>query len=183
MKLPRFTTIGLLLAIIFSCASGGSNQEPIAVIEENPVAESDLRIPFDSFTNNMSTPWGEAFIHYSMTGHYPASEWPSNDKYKIEDYGFLSVTTNARHPGDSNNPDEVSEAGPYSNNAQWFEADLNGDDYSDLIYVGNNCCNRDYVLEDLMLTFINNGVGHFELSPDIFSDGQFPCVNGGKSWL
>jgi hypothetical protein len=183
LKLPRFTTIGLLLVLIFSCASGGSNQEPIPVIEQNPVTERDLRIPFDSFTNNMSTPWGEASIEYSMTSHYPASEWPSNDKYKIEDYGFLSVTTNARHPGDSYNPDEVSEAGPYTNNAQWFEADLNGDDYSDLIYVGNNCCNRDYVLEDLMLTFINNGAGHFELSPEIFSDGQFPCVNGGKSWL
>ena len=34
-----------------------------------------------------------------------------------------------------------------------------------------------------MLTFINNGEGHFELSSDIFVDDQFPCVNGGKSWL
>ena len=183
MKLPRFIAIGLLLVLILSCASGGSSQETIPVIDQNAAAEREQRISFDSFTKNMSTPWGEASIEYSVTSHYPASDWPSNDKYKIEDYGFLSVITNARHPGDSYNPDEVSEAGPYTNNAQWFEADLNGDDYSDLIYVGNNCCNRDYVLEDLMLTFINNGEGHFELSPDIFSDGQFPCVNGGKSWL
>ena len=183
MKLPRFTIIGLLLVPIFSCASGGSSQETIPVIDLNPTTERDQRIPFNKFTKNMSTPWGEASIEYSMTSHYPASGWPSNNKYKIEDYGFLSVTTNAKHPGDSYNPDEVSEAGPYTNNAQWFEADLNGDQYSDLIYVGNNCCNRDYVLEDLMLAFVNNGEGHFELSPDIFLDSQFPCVNGGKSWL
>ena len=183
MKLPRLTIIGLLLVFIFSCASGGSSQETIPVIDNNPSAERDQRIPFNDFTKSMSTPWGEASIEYSMTSHYPASGWPSNDKYKIEDYGFLSVTTNAKHPGDSYNPDEVSEAGPYTNNAQWFEADLNGDEYSDLIYIGNNCCNRDYVLEDLMLTFINNGEGHFELSSDIFLDNQFPCVNGGKSWL
>ena len=60
---------------------------------------------FDSFTKQMNTPWGEASIEYSMTSHYPASSWPSNDKYKVEDYGFLSVTSNARHPGDSYNPE------------------------------------------------------------------------------
>ena len=168
------------MILIISCASGGSSQETIPVIDNNPSAERDQRIPFNDFTKSMSTPWGEASIEYSMTSHYPASGWPSNDKYKIEDYGFLSVTTNAKHPGDSYNPDEVSEAGPYTNNAQWFEADLNGDEYSDLIYIGNHCCDRDYVLEYLMLTFINNGEGHFELSSDIFLDNQFPCVNGGK---
>ena len=95
----------------------------------------------------MTSPWGEASIEYSVTGHSPASGWPSTDKYKIEDYGFLRVTTKGMHPGDSYNPDEISEAGPYTNNAQWFEANLNGDEHTDLIYVGNNCCNRDYVLE------------------------------------
>ncbi|GIR87870.1 MAG: hypothetical protein CM15mP86_13290 [Gammaproteobacteria bacterium] len=28
-----------------------------------------------------------------------------------------------------------------------------------------------------MLAFINNGDGHFRLAPEIFTDGQFPCVN------
>ena len=99
------------MILIISCASGGgSNQEIVPAVEQSPIVERDLRIPFDSFTKQMNTPWGEASIEYSMTSHYPASGWPSNDKYKIEDYGFLSVTSNARHPGDSYNPDEVSEA-------------------------------------------------------------------------
>ena len=179
----RLILIAIFLPLTFSCASGGSSQEITPVINQSPIDETDLRIPFEAFTKTMTSPWGEASIEYSVTGHSPASGWPSTDKYKIEDYGFLRVTTKGMHPGDSYNPDEVSEAGPYTNNAQWFEANLNGDEHTDLIYVGNNCCNRDYVLEDLMLTFINNGEGHFELSPNIFSDGQFPCVNGGKSWL
>ncbi len=183
LKLSKSFIIGFSLLLIVSCASSGSRNDIVPAAEQSTLGERDLRISFDSFTKNMSTPWGDASIEYSVTGHLPASDWPSNDKYKIEDYGFLSVTTNAKHPGDSYNPDEISEAGPYTNNAQWFEANLNGDEFSDLIYVGNNCCNRDYVLEDLMLTFINNGEGHFELSPNVFMSGQFPCVNGGKSWL
>ncbi|MEL1224533.1 MAG: hypothetical protein VW522_09815, partial [Candidatus Neomarinimicrobiota bacterium] len=118
------------MIVTTSCASGGSSQEIVSTAEQSPIVERDLRIPFDSFSKNMNTPWGEASIEYSMTSHRPASGWPSNDKYKIEDYGFLSVTSNARHPGDSYNPDEISEAGPYSNNAQWFEANLNGDKFS-----------------------------------------------------
>ena len=173
----------ILSSIIVSCSSGGSSQQATPVIQQNIIVEQDYRIEFAPFTKEMTSPWGEVSIEYSMTGHQPASKWPSNDKYKIEDYGFLSVTTIGTHPGDSYNPDEISEAGPYFNNAQWFEANLNQDEHSDLIYIGNNCCNRDYVLEDLMLTFLNDGNGHFLLSKEVFADGQFPCVNGGKSWL
>ena len=173
----------ILSSIIVSCSSGGSSQQATPVIQQNIIVEQDYRIEFAPFTKEMTSPWGEVSIEYSMTGHQPASKWPSNDKYKIEDYGFLSVTTIGTHPGDSYNPDEISEAGPYFNNAQWFEANLNQDEHSDLIYIGNNCCNRDYVLEDLMLTFLNDGNGHFLLSKEMFADGQFPCVNGGKSWL
>ena len=77
--MPRFTAIGLLLVLILSCASGGSSQETIPVIDQNVAAERDQRISFDSLTKNMSTPWGEASIEYSVTSHYPASDWPSND--------------------------------------------------------------------------------------------------------
>ena len=75
---------------------------------------------FSEFKNNMVTPWGDASKEYFVSSHYPSFNWPSNEKYIIEDYGFLSVTSSGRHPGDSNNPDEISQAGPYTNNAQWF---------------------------------------------------------------
>ena len=34
-----------------------------------------------------------------------------------------------------------------------------------------------------MFTFINDGNGHYALSPEMFNDGIFPCVQGGRSWL
>ena len=86
--MSKLITIGFFLIVTTSCASGGSSQEIVSTAEQSPIVERDLRIPFDSFTKNMSTPWGEASIEYSMTSHRPASGWPSNDKYKIEDYGF-----------------------------------------------------------------------------------------------
>mgnify|MGYP001157401055 FL=1 len=183
VKILKTLIISTFLFFVYSCASGGSSQTAIPVLDQTTLAPVDERIPFTKFKNSLVTPWGDASKEYFVSSHYPSSNWPSNEKYIIEDYGFLSVTSMGRHPGDSNNPDEISQAGPYTNNAQWFEADLNLDEHTDLIYVGNNCCNRDYVLEDLMLAFINNGDGHFRLAPEIFTDGQFPCVNGGKSWI
>ncbi len=172
-----------IISFFYSCSSGSSSRlQPIGV-EVAPSPELDHRIPFESFSNTMVSPWGEVTIEYSMSDFSPSSNWPSNDKYKIEDYGFLRVTSDGTHPGDSSNPDEITEAGPYFNNAQWFEANLNGDDHTDLIYVGNNVGTREFILEDLMLTFINDGQGHFELSADVFADGSFPCVQGGRSWL
>ena len=131
----------------------------------------------------MNSPWGEITVEYTMSEFFPSSQWPSNEKYRIEDYGFLRVISSGAHPGDSSNPDEVSTAGPYLTQGQWFEANLNNDQHKDLIYIGSNCCNRAFVLEDLMLTFINDGKGHFALTKELFEDGTFPCVQGGRSWL
>ena len=75
---------------------------------------------------------GDVTATYSTSVYFASSYWPSNDKYKIVDYGFLEVTTGGTHP-DSYNPDEISYAGPYSNNAQWFEANLNNDEHVDSI--------------------------------------------------
>ena len=98
----------LSVLLLSSCSSSGTNLDlPIAA---DPV---DSRETFQSFTETMSSPWGERTVVYSMSNFSPASFWPSNDKYKIEDYGFLSVTANGIHPGDSHNPDEVSQEGPY----------------------------------------------------------------------
>ena len=172
-----------LVTQLIACSGGGSSKAPTIIPQEATQQETDQRIPFEAFTNEMVSPWGDVTATYSTSVYFASSYWPSNDKYKIVDYGFLEVTTEGTHPGDSYNPDEISYAGPYSNNAQWFEANLNNDEHVDLIYVGNNCCNRNYVLEDLMFTFINDGNGHYALSPEMFNDGIFPCVQGGRSWL
>ena len=86
----------------------------------------------------MMSPWGEVTFSYGIGEYRSSNEFPSNDKYKIEDYGFLQVISTGTHPGDDSNQDEISPSGPWINNGQWFEANLNGDEFSDLIYVGNS---------------------------------------------
>ena len=174
----------LFLSIfLFACASGGSSAEAPIIIPPTTATETDQRIPFTAFSNEMISPWGDITVEYAVGDFSPSSQWPSNNKYHIKDYGFLRVTSIGTHPGDYASPDEPSDPGPYSTNGQWFEANLNNDEHTDLIYIGNNCCNRDFVLEDLMLTFINDGNGHFELNSNLFADNTFPCVQGGRSWL
>ena len=131
----------------------------------------------------MISPWGEVTFSYGIGEYRSTNEFPSNDKYKIEDYGFLQVISTGTHPGDDSNQDEISLSGPWINNGQWFEANLNGDEFSDLIYVGNSIGTREYVPEDLMITFINDGNGHFQIAPELFPDNTFPCVQGGTNWL
>ena len=134
----KFLSFVCLLFLLFSCASGGSSQLSPILPQQSVATETDQRIRFESFTNVMASPWGDISVEYSMSSFSPSSQWPSNDKYRIEDYGFLRVTSVGTHPGDASNPDEVSQAGPYLTNGQWFEANLNNDAHTDLIYVGTN---------------------------------------------
>ena len=111
-----------LLFLFFSCASGGSSQPSPIAPQQSVITETDERIPFESFTNVMTSPWGDISVEYSMSDFSPSSQWPSNEKYRIEDYGFLRVISVGTHPGDYASPDEPSDPGPYLTNGQWFEA-------------------------------------------------------------
>ena len=73
----------------------------------------------------------------------------------------MQVRAQGQHPGDDSNDDEISVKGPWYNTGQWFEANLNGDDFSDLLYVGQSFGTREFVPEDLMIAFLNDGNGHF----------------------
>jgi hypothetical protein len=87
-------------------------------------AEIDERYQFNEFSNVMTSPWGEVKFTYSLSTHVPSKDLPSNEKYKIEDYGFLQVKAEGTHPGDDANQDEISLPGPWTSNGQWFEANL-----------------------------------------------------------
>ncbi len=174
----------IILPILCACSGGGSKMLPPPVIQEvTSQEEIDKRYEFSEFSNVMVSPWGEVEFTYSLSAYSPSIDFPSNEKYKIEDYGFLQVETKGTHPGDDANKDEISPPGPWTPNGQWFEANLNGDDFSDLIYVGNTVGTREFVPEDLMITFINDGQGHFRIAPELFASQAFPCVNGGANWL
>ena len=174
----------IVLLVISACSGGGSKiSPPPEILEVNAPAEIDERYQFNEFSNVMTSPWGEVKFTYSLSTHVPSKDLPSNEKYKIEDYGFLQVKAEGTHPGDDANQDEISLPGPWTSNGQWFEANLNGDDFSDLIYVGNTVGTREFVPEDLMITFVNDGQGHFRIAPELFPSQIFPCVNGGANWL
>lgn len=173
-----------ILLIVSACSGGGSKMSQPPVIQEatSPI-EIDKRYEFSEFSNVMTSPWGQVEFTYLVGTYVPSKDFPSNEKYKIEDYGFLQVIAKGTHPGDDSNIDEISPSGPWISNGQWFEANLNGDDFTDLIYVGNTSGSREFVPEDLMISFINDGQGHFKISSELFIDGVFPCVNGGANWL
>jgi len=183
-KLIQANYLIIILPMIWACSGSGSKMTPPPVIQEViSQEETDKRYKFNEFSNVMVSPWGEVEFTYSLSGYSPSKDFPSNEKYKIEDYGFLQVQTKGTHPGDDANKDEISPPGPWTPNGQWFEANLNGDDFSDLIYVGNTVGTREFVPEDLMITFINDGQGHFQIAPELFASQAFPCVNGGANWL
>ena len=157
-----FFKIVIIAICVSSCASGGNDSSDLidnSVITTAPTG--DQRYSFETFENKMTSPWGEVVFTYSVGEYRPSSELPSNEKYKIEDYGFLQVRAQGQHPGDDSNKDEISIEGPWYNTGQWFEANLNGDNFSDLIYVGQSFGTREFVPEDLMITFLNDGNGHF----------------------
>ena len=179
-----FFKIAIIAICVSSCASGGNGSSDLidnSVITTVPTG--DQRYSFETFENKMTSPWGEVVFTYSVGEYRPSSELPSNEKYKIEDYGFLQVRAQGQHPGDDSNKDEISVEGPWYNTGQWFEANLNGDNFSDLIYVGQSFGTREFVPEDLMITFLNDGNGHFKIAPELFVNNSFPCVQGGTSWL
>jgi hypothetical protein len=183
-KLIQAIYLIIILPIIWACSGGGNKMSPPPVIQMvTSQEETDKRYEFNEFSNVMVSPWGEVEFTYSLSAYSPSKDFPSNEKYKIEDYGFLQVKTKGTHPGDDANKDEISPPGPWIPNGQWFEANLNGDDFTDLIYVGNSIGTREFVPEDLMITFINDGQGHFRIAPEIFASQAFPCVNGGANWL
>lgn len=177
----------LISAVIFAvvgCASGGGSagiaiQTPTPPAPPTTNTETDKRYIFDEFNYSWETIYGDVSMSYTTAPFSPSSNFPSNDKYKIADYGFLRTIITGTHTGDSTVANEETNPGPWNNYGRWFEANLNGDEHVDLIYVGQPVGSREWVPESLMLTFINDGEGHYKLASELFENNTFPCVWGG----
>ena len=63
------------------------------------------------------------------------------------------------------------QTGPWSNGGFWFEADPNGDEWADLIYVGNTGGSYEWDTPHFMLAFINEE-GHFRLAIELFENNE-----------
>lgn len=180
--LKNIVSLFLVLSIV-GCASGGGSAgittaptpPPPTTTPTNP----DQRHIFEEFSYSWDN-YGGVSVTYTTAPYQPSSNFPSNDKYKIADYGFLRQITSGQHDGGDTNDGYVT-PGAWSGNAVWFEADLNGDGHVDMFSVGNYAGIEPWNPEGLLMAWINDGEGHFILSPEIFADGTFPCVSDGRN--
>jgi len=105
-KLIQANYLIIILLLTWACSGSGSKMSPPPVIQEvTSQEETDKRYKFNEFSNVMVSPWGEVEFTYSLGEYSPSKDFPSNEKYKIEDYGFLQVITKGTHPGDNANKD------------------------------------------------------------------------------
>ena len=177
--------IVLGLSGLVGCASGGGSaglvQDPTPPPPSTSTGSNDERIAFDDFTRSWSeTIYGDVSITYGMSP-YTTTGLPSpTEKFKIADYGFLRITANGQHNGSSEGNESTSQ-GPWLPGGYWFEADLNGDEHVDMYFIGHMEGAVDWTPGSLLMAFINDGNGHYRLAPEVFENGEFPCIAGGGS--
>ena len=182
--LHKFFSIGLVL-LLGACASGGGSAPSPAPSPTTTTPPSttvtDKRIEFESFINNY-TEYNGIAITYEMSP-YTTTGLPSpTEKFKVADYGFLRISSEGSHNG-SNEAEESNSPGPFNPGGYWYEADLNGDDHVDMYFIGHMEGAVDWMPNSYLMAFINDGEGHYRLAPEVFENGEFPCVAGnGPMW-
>ena len=60
-------------------------------------------IPFATEVFNYSLASGDVTVTYGQGEYKDSSNFPSTDKYKIEDYGFFQITAKGIHDGQNRN--------------------------------------------------------------------------------
>jgi hypothetical protein len=138
----------------------------------------DNRIAFEEFSYSFENSYGDVKVTYGMAPHTTEGLADPTEKFKIADYGFMRVTIDGKHGGSSEGAESTA-PGPFANGGYWFEADLNGDEHVDMYFVGHTDGALEWVPPGLLMAFINDGNGHFRLAPEVFENGEFPCIWGG----
>lgn len=185
------TQIVLVTSLALSaCAGGGGGTiatpssvavPPASTPPVTTAAETDKRIKFEPITFKESVPkYGDTEVTYSVSEFQPSTNFNRTDKYKIADYGFFTATVKGTHTGSQDDPNEPIRSGTWEPTYQIYEADINGDSHKDFFAVEYIQGARDSSPKSRLLSFINDGNGHFKLSPDSFANNQFPCIGGGN---
>ena len=157
-----------------TCVGAGGSRSASVIVE----GYIDNRIVFEDFSYSFNDIYGEVVVSYSMSDHTTTGLPDSTEKYRIEDYGFMRVTIDGLHNGSEEGPESV-DPGPFSSGGYWFGADFNSDYYKDMYFIGHTDGAVDWVPQGLLMAYINDGNGHFKLAPEIFENGEFPCIWGG----
>ena len=186
-KLTDIILIGIVVLGLIGlggCASGGGSAGLVSTPQTTPPPSSssntptDERIHFEEFQQSFDDIYGNVVVTYGMAPFTTEGLADPTEKFKIADYGFMRITIDGRHNG-SDEGAESTNPGPFNNGGYWFEADLNGDEHVDMYYVGHTDGALDWVPQGLLMAFINDGNGHYRLAPEIFENGEFPCIWGG----
>lgn len=101
---------------------------------------------------------------------------PSTNDYSICDFGFFETSIFGTNNGNTRNAEEIALPGVWGVLAEAVEADLNNDSFSDLIvidFIIGSPINRP---KSNLYAFLNDGNGNLRLAPDLFEDGEFPCI-------
>jgi hypothetical protein len=173
-----------------ACAGGGGTVNTISSVAQVPptnttppavTVEADNRIKFEPVTfKETLTKYGDTETTYSVSAFQPSTNFERTEKYKIADYGFFTATVKGRHTGAFEDPNEPIRAGTWEPSYQIYETDINGDGHKDFFAVEYIQGARDDAPKSRLLPFVNDGKGHFKLSPETFADKQFGCIASGN---
>jgi len=161
-------------------------QPPAAPVSPvTPTATTtDERIKFDTFSRKETLPSGDATLTYKVGEFKPSDAFPKTEKYKIADYNFFEVTIKGLNSGcpTSECGDEYAAPGPWNHRpAAVLESDINGDGHKDFYLVEWIHGTRNAAPNDQVFAFINDGNGHFKLSPNVFATGSACMQQGGEN--
>jgi hypothetical protein len=185
----RTQAVILSSVLLTACAGGGGTINTPSSVAVPPATtpttaaptETDNRIKFEPVTfKETLAKYGDTEVTYSTSTFQPSTNFNRTDKYKIADYGFFTATVKGKHTGAFEDPNEPIRAGTWEPTYQIYEADINGDGHKDFYAVEYIQGARDDAPKSRLLPFVNDGKGHFKLSPESFADGKFGCVASGN---
>ncbi len=188
-KLFTLILFSLIQVVISGCASGGGSKgidENVDNVPPPPSTPTDERIAFDEFsytyTPNIEGYSENIVVTYQMAPFTTSGLPDPTEKYTISDYGFFEITVIGNHNGCpvSDCGDEGVASRHFTTHSYFWEADLNGDGHMDFYLMPLINGDTEYIPESRLMTFINDGSGHFKLSNEIFEGSN--CLYGGGPW-
>jgi len=158
----RVNVLAVVLLTV-GCASMDSGV-PFSNDESQEIPTSSHSfIPFATEVFDYSLASGDVTVTYGQGEYKDSSNFPSTEKYKVEDYGFFQITAKGIHNGQNRNTDEALPPQPWDVISTIIRADLNGDSYEDFYLAEAWEGSRDDQPNSHLFAFINNGKGQFEV--------------------
>jgi len=162
------------IALVSYNSNEKSNYSNVVTIDPK---KSDTRYRFsdivDSFENRFSVIEENNVTLRVGDNNY---EFPESNDYKVGNFGFFEVLISGTHGGNRVIEYEEADEGPWAHQGIVRPANLNGDEFEDMVIIENIQGGQIDRPEVKLYTFINDGNGGFEPAPYMFADGQFPCV-------